>query len=48
MESKPPSEKKRRPYEAPRIDESGRFERLVLTCTHTPGTCAGKGASPSS
>jgi hypothetical protein len=32
----------RRPYEAPRIEESGAFERLVLACVRTatpPPTC---------
>ena len=27
----------RRPYEPPRIEESGEFERLVLACGHEPG-----------
>ena len=29
-----PEEKPRRAYEAPRIEESGTFERLVLACGH--------------
>jgi hypothetical protein len=42
----PTSEKKdhvtRRVYERPHIEESGDFERLVLTCTHkTTPTCSG-------
>ena len=27
----------KRSYQAPRIEETGEFERLVLTCTHQPG-----------
>ena len=27
----------RKPYEAPRIEESARFEHLVLTCSRTMG-----------
>jgi hypothetical protein len=26
----------RRPYSPPRIEESGRFDQLVLMCAHTP------------
>lgn len=26
----------RRPYEAPSIEETGSFERLVLACSHLP------------
>lgn len=29
-------ERLRQPYEPPRIEESGGFERLVLSCGHTP------------
>jgi hypothetical protein len=28
----------RRPYESPRIEESGRFEHLVMTCGFMVGT----------
>jgi hypothetical protein len=42
----------RRRYEAPRIEESGAFERLVLACGHTPGSgtpaCTPRRGSPSS
>jgi hypothetical protein len=33
---KPFSESSRRPYEPPAIEETGNFERLVLSCGHTP------------
>ena len=34
----PKSEPKpaKRPYEAPAVEETGDFERLVLACAHTP------------
>ena len=28
----------KQPYEPPRIEESGGFERLVLACSHKAGT----------
>lgn len=34
--SKMPSQAARRPYARPQIEESGGFERLVLTCVHVP------------
>jgi hypothetical protein len=27
---------RRKPYQAPAIEQSGSFERVVLSCTHTP------------
>jgi hypothetical protein len=38
----------RKPYEKPRIEESGQFEHLVLTCGFRPGQpgpCAGQRAN---
>lgn len=36
---------RRQPYEPPRIEETGSFERLVLACGHTPvGQPGGGGA----
>lgn len=35
----------RRPYEPPRIEETGTFERLVLACGHTPAGQPGGGGS---
>ncbi len=35
----------RRPYEPPRIEESGSFERLVLACGHTPAGQPGGGST---
>jgi hypothetical protein len=29
--------RERKPYRAPRIEESGQFEHLVLTCGHVMG-----------
>jgi hypothetical protein len=34
--SKQPREGSRRRYEPPAIEETGNFERLVLSCGHTP------------
>jgi len=31
-----PREKRLRPYQPPAIEETGTFERLVLSCGHTP------------
>jgi hypothetical protein len=33
----------RRVYTPPRIEESGRFEQLVLTCSVQQGTCSTRG-----
>lgn len=38
----------RKPYSAPRIEESGSFEHLVLACGKIPGApgpCRGSGAT---
>jgi hypothetical protein len=35
-QSKPP----KRPYESPCVEESGRFERLVLSCGAQAGVCS--------
>lgn len=32
-----PPQPVRRPYEPPCVEESGSFERLVLSCSHKPG-----------
>jgi hypothetical protein len=42
-DSAPPRKK---PYAAPRIEESGSFERLVLACSHKAGACGGKPGTP--
>jgi hypothetical protein len=33
----------KRPYDPPRIEETGSFERLVLGCVRNVGPCDGKG-----
>ena len=38
-DQEPKEEASKRPYEGPRIEESGDFERLVLACSHLPGPC---------
>ena len=38
-----PDKKPKRPYQKPLVEETGDFERLVLTCNHKPGPC---GSSP--
>jgi len=47
-ENAPTSEHDKRPYEPPRIEETGSFERLVLACNHQPGGCEGPYGPPSS
>lgn len=41
-DSEAPKRERLRPYEPPRIEESGDFERLVLACTHQVQECVGK------
>lgn len=33
------TQRRKRPYETPRVEESGRFERLVLACGTAEGSC---------
>ena len=51
-EDGPESKPERKPYSPPRIEESGRFEHLTLTCTfQTDGTLMcqlGEGTMPQS
>lgn len=48
VEPSEPAAIERRPYTAPRIEETGRFEHLVLSCGKSAGNpldeCAGPGA----